>query len=71
MQAKIETKSILLVEGKPDDEVLTLRALKNHNLAHKVVVARDGVEALDYLFASGTYAVRHNRDMPELRLPVL
>ena len=68
MPAKTETKSILLVEDNPDDEALTLRALRNNNLANKVVVARDGVEALDYLFATGTYAGRDISDMPEVTL---
>jgi CheY-like chemotaxis protein len=44
---------ILLVEDNPKDEALTLRALKKSNIANKVVVARDGVEVLDYLFTPG------------------
>ena len=68
MEAKMETKSILLVEDNPDDEALTLRALRSNNLANNVVVARDGVEALDYLFATGTYVGRDTRDMPEVTL---
>lgn len=43
-------KSILLVEDNPDDEVLTLRALRKNNIANEVFVAHDGVEALDFLF---------------------
>ena len=46
-------KIILLVEDNPDDEELTLMALKQSNILNKVVVARDGVEALDYLFRTG------------------
>ena len=53
-------KSILLVEDNPDDVALTLRALKQNNIRNEVVVARDGSEALDYLFGKGIYA---NRDM--------
>ena len=68
MQAKMKTKSILLVEDNPDDEALTLRALKTNNLANKVVVARDGAEALDYLFATGAYLGRDATDMPEVTL---
>jgi len=45
---------ILLVEDNPDDEELTLRALRHHQMAENVVVARDGVEALDFLFSKGT-----------------
>ncbi len=46
---------ILLVEDNPTDVELTLRALKKHNLANKVHVVRDGAEALDFIFATGTY----------------
>jgi two-component system response regulator len=59
---------ILLVEDNPDDEALTLRALKKNNILNEVVVARDGVEALDYLFASGRYASRDVRAQPQLIL---
>jgi two-component system, response regulator len=61
-------KTILLVEDNPDDEKLTVRALKKNNVANAVVVARDGVEALDYLFGTGTYAGRDTRVMPSLVL---
>ena len=44
---------ILLVEDNPDDELLTLRAMKKHNIVNKVTVAHDGAEALEYLFADG------------------
>jgi CheY-like chemotaxis protein len=52
------TKRILLVEDNPDDEALAIRALKHHHIGNEIVVARDGVEALDYLFGTGTYAER-------------
>jgi CheY-like chemotaxis protein len=54
----MEQKAILLVEDNPDDVDLTLRALKKNNIANEVQVARDGVEALDYLFRTGTQAGR-------------
>ncbi len=65
---------ILLVEDNADDEALTLRALRKSNVANEVVVARDGVEALDYLFGSGIYADREVADLPavvllDLKLP--
>ena len=59
---------ILLVEDNPDDEALTLRALKKNNILNEVVVARDGVEALDYLFGKGVYADRDMSVMPHLIL---
>ncbi len=59
---------ILLVEDNPDDELLTLRALNKDNVTGEVVVARDGVEALDYLFATGEYVGRDTSVMPQLIL---
>jgi len=56
------------VEDNPDDEALTLRALKKNNIANQVVVARDGVEALDYLFGTGTHAGRDMNVMPQVIL---
>ena len=50
----MNNKTILLVEDNPRDEALTLRALKKSGIANAVVVARDGAEALDYLFKTGT-----------------
>lgn len=64
----MEQRSILLIEDNPDDEELTLRALKSNNVLNEVVVMRDGAEALDYLFATGAYAGRDPRVMPELTL---
>lgn len=67
-------KTILLVEDNPDDEALTLRALKKNNILNEVIVARDGAEALDYLFGTGAYAGRDTTVMPavillDLKLP--
>ena len=59
---------ILLVEDNPDDEALTLRALNKNNIANQVVVARDGVEALDYLFGVGHYKGRDINQQPQLIL---
>ena len=64
----MEERVILLVEDNPDDEALTLRALKKNNITNKIVVARDGVEALDYLFGTGMYAGRDTGSQPELIL---
>ncbi|HSG32672.1 MAG TPA: response regulator [Thermodesulfobacteriota bacterium] len=61
-------KVILLVEDNPDDEELTLRALKKNNIRNEIVVARDGVEALDYLFGKGKYEGRDTSDTPQLIL---
>lgn len=64
----MESKVILLVEDNPRDEALTRRALKKSNIVNEVVVARDGVEALDYLFGTGTDAGRETNVMPQLVL---
>jgi len=61
-------KVILLVEDNPMDEELTLRALKKSNILNPVVVARDGVAALDYLFARGSHAGRSSSELPQLVL---
>lgn len=61
-------KVILLVEDNADDEALTLRALKKNNIGNEVVVARDGVEALDYLFATGPYQGRNANVLPQIVL---
>jgi two-component system response regulator len=63
-----DTKVILLVEDNPDDEALTLRALNKNNIKNDVVVARDGAEALDYLFGAGKYAGRDTALMPQVVL---
>jgi two-component system, response regulator len=67
---------ILLVEDNPSDEALTLRALKRNNILNEVVVARDGVEALEYLFGTGAHAGRDTGLKPamvllDLKLPKL
>src|SRR3984885_6064408 len=71
-----EDQVILLGEDNPDDEALTLRALKKNNITNKVVVARDGVEAIDYLFGTGTHTGRDISVLPQvilldLKLPKL
>src|SRR5581483_5121752 len=70
------SKVILLVEDNPDDAELTLLALKSNNISNEVVVARDGVEALDYLFGTGKFAGRNPTKVPaitllDLKLPKL
>jgi two-component system response regulator len=70
----MDSKIILLVEDNPDDVELTMRAFKKNNIFNKVIVAKDGVEALDYLLGKGMYAGRDTKDMPvvvllDLNLP--
>jgi len=65
---------ILVVEDNPQDATMTLRALKKHNVANSIVLARDGAEALDYLYGTGAYADRNPEDLPhvvvlDLKLP--
>lgn len=67
-------KTILLVEDNPDDEILTIDALSANRITNPIVVAHDGVEALDYLFARGDFAGRDILDTPavvllDLKLP--
>src|SRR5258708_1733342 len=64
----MKNKGILLVEDNKDDEMLTLRALKKHNLMNEVVIARDGAEALDYLFATGKFLGRDPTELPQVVL---
>jgi two-component system, response regulator len=64
----MKSRAILLVEDNPRDEALTLRALRKSNVANEVVVARDGVEALDYLFGEGAHEGRDREEMPQLVL---
>jgi two-component system response regulator len=67
-------KTILLVEDNPDDEILTVEALEAHNVANTIVVVRNGVEALDYVFCTGKFQDRDKLDQPtvillDLKLP--
>jgi CheY-like chemotaxis protein len=59
---------ILLIEDNADDEMLTLRALKKNRIANDVVIARDGVEALEFLFGTGIHAGRDTAVQPQLVL---
>ena len=64
----MKDRVILLIEDNADDEELTLRALQKSNILNPVHVARDGVEALDYLFARGAHATRDAKDLPQIVL---
>lgn len=64
----MEEKIILLVEDNEDDVMLTERALKKSHILNKLVVAKDGVEALDYLFGTGSWAGRDLSNMPQVVL---
>ncbi len=70
----MSNKTILLVEDNPDDEALAIRALKRNHISNEIVVARDGVEALDYLFGNGVHVGRDLSIKPtvillDLKLP--
>jgi two-component system response regulator len=70
------SRKILLVEDNPDDIALTLRAFKKNSIANEVVIAADGQEALDWLFAEGPHTGRDISDLPafillDLKLPKL
>ena len=72
----MDNRPILLVEDNPDDVALTLRAFRRQRIVNEVVVAKDGVAALDYLLARGPHAGRNPRDLPavvllDLKLPKL
>jgi len=64
----MDDKLILLVEDNPRDETLSVRALRKNNIANEIVVAHDGVEALDFLFGTGMYADRDMNTMPQMVL---
>jgi two-component system, response regulator len=68
LELNMESATILLVEDNPDDEALTLRALRKNNIGNKVFVARDGAEALDFLFCTGAHADRDPHDVPQIIL---
>jgi len=61
-------RKILLVEDNPDDVMLTLRAFRKNNIANEIIIARDGAEALEYLFGSGAHQERDNGAEPEVVL---
>lgn len=61
-------KTLLLVEDNPQDELLTLRALRRANLANRIDVVRDGQQALDYLFREGEFADRNDPELPTVVL---
>ncbi len=70
----MKNRALLLVEDNPKDELLTLRTLEKCNVANEIVVVRDGVEAIEYLFAQGNYSGRDVNDLPtvvllDLKLP--
>lgn len=70
----VKQTTILLVEDNPDDEALTLRALRKCDIASEVMVTHDGVEALDYLFGTGQYSAGDLPPLPrfillDLKLP--
>jgi CheY-like chemotaxis protein len=69
-------RTILVVEDNPDDEEFTLRALQRAHVSNEVVVVRDGLEAIEYLFGEGAHAGRDPSSMPavillDLKLPKL
>ena len=64
----MKNKVILIAEDNPNDEELTLRALRKNNISNEIVVVRDGQEALDYLFGTGTHAGRDLSQRPQVML---
>jgi len=68
MMSGVKQSMILLVEDNEDDELLTLRALTRNNIKNEVVVARNGADALDFLFGTGAHAGRDLSVMPEVTL---
>ena len=64
----MNNKVILLAEDNPADQKMTVRALRQHNVVNEIIVVRNGVEALDYLFGTGDYAGRDVTQLPSLVL---
>ncbi len=64
----MKNKFIFLVEDNPDDVIMTIRALKKGNIMNEVVVAKNGVEALDFLFCTGKYSGRDMGEAPQVIL---
>ena len=64
----MQNKPILLAEDNPDDQQLALRAFRKSNLTNKIIIANDGVEALDYLFGTGIYALPEAPELPAVVL---
>lgn len=76
MNKKSESVEVLLVEDTPEDAEMTMRTLRKHNLANNLVWVKNGVEAVDFLFATGEFVNRNVADVPrvvllDLRLPKL
>jgi len=72
--SELDGPDIILVEDNPDDAEITIRSLKKHHLANKLVWLKNGEEALDFLFARGEYSTRDVKDLPrvvflDLKLP--
>jgi two-component system response regulator len=64
----MDEKLILLIEDNPDDQALTLRALRKNNIRNRVVIRQDGAQALDFLFGQGADAGRDTHDKPQIVL---
>lgn len=64
----MEARPILLVEDNLQDELLTLRALKQNKITNEVIIARDGAEAVDYLFCTGKFSERNPEITPQVVL---
>src|ERR687890_1815320 len=67
-QNEFDNRTVLVAQSDPDDRVFTLQALKKAGIKHRVVLASDGVEALNYLFGTGHYEGRDTSSMSELVL---